>query len=176
MAIALSIFITGVFVVAAFGVTNHKKEPVLFGFSLVVVGVVLMSNDSWGAWCLFFQNLLAVVPVWVRYGVGVWIYLNIGWRFAEYKLRVAARWRTTAPVLLHILWPVDTQNNDLAAHPHQTWFKNDKPDDKRLYWYKFWTATLLAGQLIISALMISLCWLFWIATMGRFKPIHPEIW
>lgn len=117
---------------------------------------------------VFIYNLL---PLWVWVLIGLWLYFNIGWRFAEYKLRVAENWKKHHPVKLLLLWPFSTKTNSPFSISTNWDFWDLKEDT-----YKTFTMILWFFSLFLNTLWILFLFDLWILTWGRSKPIHPEIW
>lgn len=166
--IGLLITIIGIILIfVALGEANASLS--LFSFLSVILGLMLITHPVLGTWYLFLKNAAVAVPTWAWVVISMWLYGNLGWRFAECKLRVAKQWRTTHPVWLHILWPWLISNNE-----------TDDFADSSLNWrtdyYEFLSTVFFAPILVGNALLVIVLWLLWFGTMGRFKPIHPKIW
>lgn len=155
------------------GSLGNKIKIVLTGLLVMVLGAAIFFHPFWGIWRLSLQNLVSSGPTWAWVIIGAWIYLNAGWRFAEYKLRVAARGQTINPLLLHLLWPesVAVADDLHINNPKGSWF-----DNNGIKCYKIWSTILFGIIVMWNLTQILTLWLIWLATIGRLKPIHPEIW
>lgn len=95
-----------------------------------------------------------------------WIYLNVGWRFAELKLSAAKNHNTFRPdFICHIYWPLSALWT-IRSNAHSV--NNDRADD--IWLYKFLNMLLYIPLIIFNLLVILILWGIWLLTWGRFKP------
>lgn len=112
----------------------------------------------------FFQSPQA----WVTISVLVWIYLNFGFRFSEYKLQAASNWTNEPDWLIHLFWPliaVGLGSTEDLSKGAISWEVSESQ-------YKYLHMFLWGPCLCFNAICILIIWLLWIFTWGRFHPIR----
>lgn len=121
--------------------------------------------QEWFLWLFYMPQAIGTTAVLLV------IYLNLGWRFAEYKLRINPQWRAHSPMLLHLLWPSSAYSLE-ACIPNLNHEVDLIGGDS---YYKFYTMILFLPGLLLNGFIVLSLWSAWAVTWGRVKPINPAI-
>jgi len=108
---------------------------------------------------------------WIWIVAGVWVWFNLGWRLAEYKIKLFTTYSvyrySRQWYLYYLLWPATFR---FAANPFMHWGENYN----HFRFYKYRATIFLPISILWNLSVIIILLLLFILTWGRFDPIYPN--